>query len=212
MVEDVLALIYEIAPNKRVALRGRMKHFQRMGFPARINTGKGVPAKFTFNRLLQLVFAFELVQSGLDPSAARSVISEHWHEMSPACARSMIHDALVEADPLNFKTGNLVFAFYIDALYPLQAGPVLEYYGSLVIAPKAELSDYLFNQGHVRDLHISSPWRVLVIDVGQIVGRVSDALLSSPYKASRRDLFDDAAAGEAEWDNPYRLQITKDAV
>lgn len=211
VVEDVLAKLYDIADDKRVALRGRMKHFQRMGFPARVNTGKGVPARFTFNRLMQLVFAFELVQSGLDPSASMSVIASHWPTMSPACARSMVHDLHVVADPNSYKTGNLLFAFYIDALYPLQNGLVTEYYGVLEVFPKNAPASDLFDKLYVDADNLASPWRVLVIDVSQLVHRASDALLAVGFRASRCELFGDLAAGEAEWEDPYLLQIAKDA-
>lgn len=211
VVEDVLARLYDIADDKRVALRGRMKHFQRMGFPARVNTGKGVPARFSFNRLMQLVFAFELVQSGLDPSASMSVIASHWPTMSPACARSMVHDLHVIADPNSYQTGNLLFAFYIDALYPLQNGPSDDYYGVLEVFPKNASASDLFDKRYVDADNLASPWRALVIDVSQIVYRASDALPLVGFQANRRELFDDLAAGEAEWEDPYLLQIAKDA-
>lgn len=210
VVEEVLARLYFIVPEKRVALRGRMKHFQRMGFPAKTNTGKGVPAKFTFNRLMQLVFAFELVQSGLDPSAAKSVISEHWSQMSPAVARAMVEDAFVEDDPAEFETGAIVFAFYIDGLHALQGSDEPEYYGALKILTKDRAADAL------RDLNagiefVSAPWRTLLIDAAFLVDAVCQQLSAFGYRTEMRELFEDLAQGEPEWEDPYLLQVSKDA-
>ena len=50
-----------------------------------------------------------------------------------------------------------------------------------------------------------------MIDVSQLVYRASEALIAVGFQASRRKLFDDLAAGESEWEDPYLLEIAKDA-
>ena len=205
--------MYGVASDKRIAFRGRIKHFQRMRFPGNTNTGKGVPARFSFNRLMQLVFAFELVQSGLDPSAARSVMSEHWPTLSPAVARSMVRDVYVKRDPLGFPTGELSFAFYFDGLWSLtvEGDDTVEYYGAVDILPAGELARPYFNPARSEYSEIDSPWRVLLIEVSQLVNEVVQRLIATGFQTSRRELFEDLAQGESEWEDPYKLEIARDA-
>ena len=66
-VADVLAAQHEVADANRVAFRGRLQHFQRLGFPAGINTGRGRSAKYGFGQVLMLALGLELIQFGLSP-------------------------------------------------------------------------------------------------------------------------------------------------
>lgn len=66
-VEDFLAEIHRVAPEKRIALRGRLKHFQRLGWPAGTNQGKGARVRYGVGQTLSLAMGFELLQLGLTP-------------------------------------------------------------------------------------------------------------------------------------------------
>lgn len=103
-VADVLAAQHEVADANRVAFRGRLQHFQRLGFPAGINTGRGRSAKYGFGQVLMLALGLELIQFGLSPEKAVSILRQH----EPAIRRA-IRDNMKEEkdwnDPTDFWLG-----------------------------------------------------------------------------------------------------------
>lgn len=66
-LEAFLAEIHRVAPEKRTALKGRLKHFQRLGWPAGTNQGKGARVQYGVGQTLSLAIGFELLQLGLTP-------------------------------------------------------------------------------------------------------------------------------------------------
>jgi hypothetical protein len=56
-----------IAASSLSALQSRIKDFQRRGFPEGLNTGKGRAASYEAKHVLQLAFAFELLELGMTP-------------------------------------------------------------------------------------------------------------------------------------------------
>ncbi|MEJ6594676.1 hypothetical protein [Parasphingorhabdus sp.] len=66
-LEDFLAEIHGVAAEKRSALKGRLKHFQRLKWPAGTNQGKGARVKYGVGQTLSLATGFELLQLGLTP-------------------------------------------------------------------------------------------------------------------------------------------------
>jgi hypothetical protein len=66
-VEQLIADLHAIDPNKTGTLRARLKHLKRLGFPDGVNTGRGVPAQYRISEIAQLLLAFELLRSGLPP-------------------------------------------------------------------------------------------------------------------------------------------------
>lgn len=72
-VEELLAHLHDVHESRRMALMGRIKHFQRLGWPGGTNLGKGSRVRYDVRRTLRLVAAFELLQFGLTPE--RSVAS-----------------------------------------------------------------------------------------------------------------------------------------
>jgi hypothetical protein len=83
-VEDLLASLHAVSDEHRIALRGRIKHFQRNGWPRGTNTGKGRPARYDFPSLLALAVAFELTQVGMTPDRIVEVLAENWSIVSTA--------------------------------------------------------------------------------------------------------------------------------
>lgn len=77
-VESILAELNNVAPDKRVAFRARLKHFQRLGFPEGANTGTGRRAVYTVPMLFKLVLAVELVQVGMPPRLIAEIIDINW--------------------------------------------------------------------------------------------------------------------------------------
>ncbi len=71
---SVLLKIYGLPETNRVAMRGRLQHAQKMGFPPGANTGKGRPAKYHAGEVLALGLMFELFQFGITPERAVSLL------------------------------------------------------------------------------------------------------------------------------------------
>ena len=77
-VEAVIASQFDIASAKRSALRSRIKALQKYGVPNRPATGRGVPASFNCDHILQLSVAMELTSAGLSPQHAAGIVRRCW--------------------------------------------------------------------------------------------------------------------------------------
>ena len=64
-VLELLARQHAVREDRRAALKGRLQHFQRLGFPAGLNTGRGRAAVYDLPTVLALLIAFEILQMGL---------------------------------------------------------------------------------------------------------------------------------------------------
>jgi hypothetical protein len=74
-VEDLLARMHMIPPEHRGALRARLKHFKRLGFPPGVNTGSGRRAQYDMEALIKLLCAFEMLQLGISPERAAAMMN-----------------------------------------------------------------------------------------------------------------------------------------
>ncbi len=99
-VEDLIAILHDVADEHRIALRGRIKHFQRNGWPRGTNTGKGKPACYDFPSLLGLTIAFEFTQIGISPDRVVEVLDGNWSKVTAAA--SLVLGRKDRDDPLNF--------------------------------------------------------------------------------------------------------------
>lgn len=66
-LEEFIAHLHRVAPEKRTALKGRLKHFQRLSWPAGTNKGKGARVNYGVGQTFSLAVAFEMLQIGLTP-------------------------------------------------------------------------------------------------------------------------------------------------
>lgn len=66
-LEDFLGEIHMVALDKRTALKGRLKHFQRLGWPAGTNKGKGARVNYGIGQTMSLAMGMEMLQLGLTP-------------------------------------------------------------------------------------------------------------------------------------------------
>lgn len=64
---EVLMKKHKISKTKAISFRGRLQHFQRLGFPLGINTGRGKRVKYTWRELFLLGLALEYVEIGSTP-------------------------------------------------------------------------------------------------------------------------------------------------
>lgn len=77
-LEELLVVMHRIAPDKRIAFQGRLKHLQRWGFPTGKKPGKGRAIKYTADDLFRAVLALELIQAGLNPKLAVDIVNFNW--------------------------------------------------------------------------------------------------------------------------------------
>lgn len=78
-VESALAQLHGASPEvQRGALRGRIKHLQRLGLPLGNRPKKGPGNDYTDPQIWQLALALELAQCGIDPTTIVRLISENW--------------------------------------------------------------------------------------------------------------------------------------
>lgn len=75
-LEDFIAELHAVAPSKRTALKGRLKHFQRLGWPAGTNQGKGARVQYDIGQTLFLAVGMEMLQLGITPER----VVEHFNE------------------------------------------------------------------------------------------------------------------------------------
>ena len=104
-VEDVLVALNRIAPTKRAAFRARLKHLQRLKFPAGANSGTGKPAVYTFKMLLQMCLATELAQTGMSPKRIKKTIEGAWPDLEYSfflCMFSKTDDLIPEVEDKRF--------------------------------------------------------------------------------------------------------------
>lgn len=64
---DILAAKHNVVSSKQVAFRGRLQHFQRLGFPAGANTGKGNVASYSWRELFLMGLALDCLEIGSTP-------------------------------------------------------------------------------------------------------------------------------------------------
>lgn len=80
-IEAVFSTRYGIATDHGKAFRGRLQHLQRLGFPEGVNTGKGKKAEYGWKQFIQLSLALDLIDLGIAPDAATTMIKSHWAEI-----------------------------------------------------------------------------------------------------------------------------------
>ena len=107
-IEDFLAKIHSVTPDKRTALKGRLKHFQRLGWPAGTNQGKGARVRYNPGQTLSLAVALEMLQLGMTPER----VVEHLGIYGSYLAMGFV-DVLISDRPLEEP---VFFVFDPDAL------------------------------------------------------------------------------------------------
>ncbi len=208
VVEDALARLYRVASDKRVAFRSRIKHFQRLRFPDGTNTGKGKPAAFSFSQYMQLLLAFELVQSGLSPTTAAMVVGEWWINFYKAFARTMVDDDNVLSDPEEFTCRDLMFMIYFDAMWQLanegEVSDRSQYWGMVKIVAPDQIGDTISSEEFVHK--VDSPWRALVIDARWLLETAVARIREAGFDLSNKQAFDDLLRDDAS-EILYQLEL-----
>ena len=76
-VEGLLGARHGIGDERRIAFRGRLEHLRRLGCPVGVQTGKGKRAVFGWKQIIELAFALDLIDLGINPENAARVVIEH---------------------------------------------------------------------------------------------------------------------------------------
>lgn len=84
-VAALIADMFDVNPAKGVALKGRLKHFQRAGFPPGTNVGRGRVA-YGMHQVASLVVAFEMVRMRYTPADAARLVTARWDVIAAALA------------------------------------------------------------------------------------------------------------------------------
>lgn len=99
-VEQALAGMHRIATERRSAFQGRLKHYQKQGFPAGINTGRGRAATYYVSHAAQLSIALEMNQVGLIPERAIHLCTLHSSRIQGAISLAITHMMTDDRDPV----------------------------------------------------------------------------------------------------------------
>jgi hypothetical protein len=87
-VERLIASLHDVPPERNSALRARLKHLKRLGFPAGVNTGAGVAASYKPAALIDLLLLFEILQFGVPPERGIQLIRAHGAEIELATRKT----------------------------------------------------------------------------------------------------------------------------
>lgn len=80
-VEQFLVTFHGISPTGASSFGGRMKHLIRQKFPAGVDSGRGVPARYMADEFFQVVVVSELWQFGVPPARATKLVVEAWPKL-----------------------------------------------------------------------------------------------------------------------------------
>jgi hypothetical protein len=86
-VERALLRIFRIDERQRGFLRGRLKHFSRLGLPG-LEPGKGKKITYTRELVSQWLVALLLAEVGLDPVIIVQAIKSNWKNLAPMVVKA----------------------------------------------------------------------------------------------------------------------------
>lgn len=113
-VMSFIAKRHSIAEDKMTALRGRLQHFQRLGWPSGANLGRGTRVRYGLKEVMLLAMAFEMVQLGVGPER----IVDAWRQEASGLARQ-VRDYLTDGYSAD-NEDPIYFFFFPQFLAPLQ--------------------------------------------------------------------------------------------
>ena len=188
-VERVLARLNRIADDKRTAFKARLKHLQRLGFPAGANTGTGKRAVYDADMLFQLVLAVELIQCGLPPKLIVTVLNDNRRETNHGLLFAMVSDELFQQLPPFFESPDLAWIIQPEALRELSTEGVSEfdYKEAVTIKPLSDLSDYLVKQRE-SGIVVGDAHRHIVLDLRLLAARLLQELDEVRPETTGRDI------------------------
>ncbi|MEP0074323.1 MAG: hypothetical protein ABJP02_10125 [Parasphingorhabdus sp.] len=98
---EIFSEKHKIIPAKKNAFRGRLQHFQRLGFPAGANTGKGNMVAYSWRDLFLIGLALDCLEIGSTPDRSVNEITKFEDVFMSAVASVVLRDQ--EEDSTEFK-------------------------------------------------------------------------------------------------------------
>jgi hypothetical protein len=201
-VESVLLELHRIAENKRGAFRARLKHLQRLGFPAGANTGTGRPAEYTLPMLLQLCLATELAQAGLSPKRVVQIVEGNWETTAGSLFYALLPDELLSEFGKSPGDNRLVWLVSPEALRDLtEKGECrYDYVASATVHRLDELPsaftepDAFFNLGRPPAPPVGEFYRLIAIQLRPFVNLVMRYTLMGKSGATAQEFVEDLRA------------------
>jgi hypothetical protein len=83
-VSRLVARLHGVGEERLTALRGRLQHLQKLGFPPGVNTGRGRPAEYGPSQVLMLILILEFMAVGLAPERAVRLLRQRESEVKKA--------------------------------------------------------------------------------------------------------------------------------
>ncbi|WP_022687175.1 hypothetical protein [Sphingomonas phyllosphaerae] len=208
-VEGALAKLNRVATDKRIAFRARLKHLQRQGFPAGVNTGTGRRAAYSVASLLQLALATELTQAGMAPKRVVRIIEGNWWQIARAFLVAMSPVDYLNTWEVPPETNKLSLVLNPEALRDLseEGEGEFDYYESIAVITADGLGLALGSHRE-NPPSVGETWRNLIINIHDLssvlIGLVrdvrpdlsrSDIILSfEDYIREKQREFQEAAA------------------
>lgn len=193
-LEELLATIHHIAPERRVAFQGRLKHLQRWGFPTREKPGKGRAIAYSIEHVFRAVLALEFIQAGINPKLAIDLVEANWESIVP----TVYLNGFTGTERVKFGAGsNHDWCWLVrpEALRGL-TGEESEFdsYEAIHAVHADALMDHLVIDSNGFGTALGSHWRNLVINGGSLVRGVLSLIELRLEWASRDEMLADLKA------------------
>ncbi len=195
-IEELLADVHRIAPAKRVAFQGRLKHFQRASFPTGQKPGKGRALNYTIEHLFKMVLAMELVQCGIPPKLAAGIVTDNWIALRTTIYLNTFSPS--ERREASADEADWCWLVRPEAMRELTKEGVSEYdqMEAIMAVRESELSKFLFRDfGTI----LGTGWRTLVVNGGPLVRGVVRLLTMKLNWVTTEDIRADFLQAMDEW-------------
>ncbi len=136
-LEGFLALLHEVAPEKHGALKARMKHLQRLGWPVGANRGRGAKEGYGVDQSLSLAMAFEMLRLGMTPERVLAQLTIERGYMVHGFLDALAQPS-VDPDPV-------FYVFSPNALQSLRPSTAAEPGGSSMMISRSEIPSLLLS-------------------------------------------------------------------
>ena len=211
-IEAVLAQMNEIADDKRVAFRSRLKNVSNVALKAAERPGRGKAATYSVPHLMAFTLAIEMVQSGLSPSLSERLIRAYNAEWMRGVARECFEQQHGLRDELNagadgWKPGaiadDILVLARLEALSDLTAAAGEEAKRPIMgVVRRDEMSTAAEMFGRVG--LPNARWRVVAINLGQLTRAVLSTLCAHFQYAEMKAAQDDIIASAFAYRHFYQ--------
>ena len=176
-IEAVFAQRFDIPPDKAVAFRGRLQHFQRLKFPTGVNTGRGTKATYGWVQIIQLMVALDLIDLGLTPDLATRSVRQNSDRLLGAIHKVVSSFESAEALAKALKKARCPFGitqFAVASVYALTL-PRGDDHGAVIMTHAGkEFTEQLNEDPAVEPAAIIINLGARLTLVGQLIGRCSE--------------------------------------